>query len=116
MAKYTYTCFISPPNEYHIIDEIKIVLDVNIGRWDNNDNLISREISRMILSSDQYEKYIQINFKENWEVKCEFHLLEIQRPCIACMNEIMGQDAHLECPNGCLHDPSVCDTCIICNQ
>ena len=31
--------------------------------------------------------------------------------CPGCLIQSCGQDAHMDCMNGCLHDPRNCDSC-----
>lgn len=32
--------------------------------------------------------------------------------CYGCLNEYSGQKDHMECPNGCLHNPENCFICL----
>lgn len=33
--------------------------------------------------------------------------------CEGCINNSLGQDAHMDCPTGCLHNPQNCEYCSI---
>lgn len=50
-------------------------------------------------------------------MKSTVELLEVKEieGCMGCCYEKLGQQAHMECPNGCLHDPKTCDLCIMCD-
>lgn len=39
-----------------------------------------------------------------------------EKECRGCINLACGQDEHMECPTGCLHDPNDCDICIVMNE
>lgn len=41
----------------------------------------------------------------------EDKILEKGNKCYGCLYDRMGQNDHMECNSGCLHDP---ETCIIC--
>ena len=46
-------------------------------------------------------------------VKSKYTIVSIAtiNECSGCRYEACGQMAHMECPDGCLHDPDECDDC-----
>ena len=48
------------------------------------------------------------------EILTRYSILKIEEtnPCYGCRHELPGQDEHLECNTGCMHDPTYCPSCI----
>lgn len=40
-----------------------------------------------------------------------FIINNIETKCSGCINNYLGQDEHMECNNGCLHNQEECDIC-----
>lgn len=47
------------------------------------------------------------------DIKLRYIISKIKPACDGCLNEYLGQQDHMDCPYGCLHDR---DTCTVCNN
>ena len=36
--------------------------------------------------------------------------------CNGCNNDLSAEEGHQDCPNGCLHDKSTCDFCLLVEE
>ena len=46
------------------------------------------------------------------DIKFKFNIAEqYDIKCNGCLNNLLGQDEHMECPSGCLHDKLLCGDC-----
>jgi len=43
--------------------------------------------------------------------KYEITNIELAPSCCGCLNDCCGQNDHMECPTGCLHDKESCSVC-----
>ena len=68
----------------------------------------------------QYKKYadnldfLKISMASLYEVSNMYEISDIESApkCYGCLHNRMGQNDHMECSTGCLHDS---DTCLICS-
>jgi len=68
---------------------------------------------------DQYKQYandldkLKEQLASLYEIcKCyTISNIEIAPNCLGCIYECPGQRDHMQCPTGCLHDPSTCYEC-----
>ena len=64
-----------------------------------------------------YEEYLNDvgRLKEQlcsvYEIVSKYNITEIGLECEGCKNGLSGQDEHMSCYGGCLHDPNLCIKC-----
>lgn len=45
------------------------------------------------------------------DIKTQYCISEIEPACDGCLNDCFGQEDHMACPYGCLHDRTTCTFC-----
>lgn len=120
----TYTCEL---NEYdNIIDgcwrnfqEVKCASRYHKLTWNFMGDVTDVENFRHFLPPEY--KYFAEDIEKLWNSLANFFDLSskyslsgiyITNACFGCQNDCAGQQDHMECNTGCLHDPNICFFCL----
>jgi len=82
------------------IFEFEVVINVE------GENVTKYYIS---LTSEEVVECIKHTF---YDQQYEIISIEQHIACEGCRHDLLGQDAHDNCPHGCLHDKKQCQICI----
>ena len=87
--------FINYTGDYLDINDIRSYLPLQYKQYAYDLNILRDQMSSL------------------YEISKIYEITDIKRlsDCYGCANDRGGQNDHMECPTGCLHDPSMCEGC-----
>jgi len=106
MDKVEYTCEINQTGKTE-------TFNISVPRGENLVNAGYEALGiKMSWRSGKYEKVPEFVVYNTYAITGIKTFVESPEKCEGCVMNCGGQKDHMSCPDGCLHDPGECDTCM----